>query len=141
MEEELKGSGLEMTAIHNLCQAKIIKEWIVLFLINLIKILNFIFHLIIILNYFIHKTLTIHHFFSFHYPRFIFSNLDTMPLSEHITHELVIVQNNKKKIMNMNKSIKQPRTHGKLSNTQKDVKEERVKIDASFLKKGNSVAQ
>ena len=64
-----------------------------------------------------------------------------MPLSEHITHELVIVQNNKKKIMNMNKSIKQPRTHGKLSNTQKDVKEERVKIDASFLKKGNSVAQ
>ena len=43
--------------------------------------------------------------------------------------------------MNMGKSIKQPRTHGKLSNTQKDVKEEIVKIDASFLKKGNSVTQ
>ena len=43
--------------------------------------------------------------------------------------------------MNMNRSIKQPLTDGQLSNTQKDVKEEIVKIDASFLKKGNSVAK
>ena len=37
--------------------------------------------------------------------------------------------------MDMNRSIKQPLTDGQLSNKKNDVKEEIVKIDASFLKR------